>query len=49
MDKALLESAKQLEFETKNNKEYEVKAIISSVVYGKQANDQITGLYYLVS
>ncbi len=36
------------EFEARDNKEYEFKAIIDSVVYGQQANDQMPGLYYLV-
>ncbi len=33
--KALLESEKELEFEAGDNKEYEVEAIIDSVVYGQ--------------
>ncbi len=48
MDKALPEPKKELEFETGGNKEYKVKAIIDSVVYGQQANDQMPGLYYFV-
>ncbi len=36
------------EFEARNNKEYEVKVIIDSVVYGKEVNNQISGFYYLV-
>ncbi len=47
--KALLEPKKELEFKVEGNKEYEVKAIIDSVVYGQQANDQMLGLYYLIS
>ncbi len=39
---------KELEFEAGGNKEYEVEAIINSVVYGQQANNQMPGLYYLV-
>ena len=41
---------KTLEFEVIGNKEYEVKAIIDSVVYGQQINgsDQMPGFYYLV-
>ncbi len=31
-----------------NNKEYEVEAIIDSAVYGKEANNQMPSLYYLV-
>ncbi len=46
MDKALPEPEK--EFEAGDNKEYEVKAIIDSAVYGQQANNQMPGLYYLV-
>ncbi len=37
------------EFETGDNKEYEVEAIIVSAVYSQQANDQMAGLYYLIS
>ena len=37
------------EFEAKNNKEYKIKAIINSAVYGKEVNNQIPDLYYLVS
>ena len=36
------------EFETGDDKEYKVEAIIDSVVYGKETNDQMPGLYYLV-
>lgn len=36
------------EFETGNNEEYEVKAIISYAIYGQETNGQIPGLYYLV-
>ncbi len=36
------------EFEARNNKEYEVKAIIYSIVYGNETINQILGLYYLV-
>ncbi len=45
--KALPEPEK--EFEAGDNKEYEVKAIINSAVYGQQANNsQILVLYYFV-
>ncbi len=47
VDKALPEPEK--EFEVGENKEYEVEGIIDSAVYGQQANDQMPGLYYLVS
>ncbi len=47
-NKALPEPENELEFEAGGNKEYEVKAIINSAVYGQQANDQMLGLYYLV-
>ncbi len=47
VDKALREPKK--EYEAGYNKEYEVEAIINSVVYDQQANDQMPGLYYLVS
>ncbi len=46
VDKALPEPEK--EFEAGDNKEYEVKAIIDSVVYDQQANDKMPGFYYLV-
>ncbi len=36
------------EFETENNKEYKVEAIIKPVVYSKETNDQMPGLYYLI-
>ncbi len=36
------------EFEAINNKEYEFETIIDSTVYGKEANNQIPGFYYLV-
>ncbi len=36
------------EFEAENNKEYKVKVIIDSLVYGKKANNQISSLYYFV-
>ncbi len=50
VDKALLELEKDVEFEARGNKEYEVKAIINSVVYGQQANsNQMPSLYYLIS
>ncbi len=49
VDKALLEPEKEFEFEVGDNKEYEVEAIIDSAVYGQRANDQMPGLYYLVS
>ncbi len=45
--KALREPEK--EFEAGDNKEYDVKAIINSAVYGQQTNNQMPGLYYLVS
>ncbi len=47
VDKTLPEPEK--EFEAGDNKEYEVEAIIDSAVYGQQANDQMPGLYYLLS
>ena len=37
------------EFDVSNNKEYEVEAIIDSVVYAKEAKEHLLGLYYLVS
>ncbi len=35
VDKALPEPEKKFEFETRDNKEYDVKAIINSMVYGQ--------------
>ncbi len=51
LDKALPEPEKDLEFEARGNKEYKVKVIINSAMYGQQANNnnQIPGFYYLVS
>ena len=34
--------------EAGNNKEYKVKAIIDSVVYGQQANNLMLDFYYLI-
>ena len=44
------ESKKDLEFEAGVNKEYKVKPIMNSAVYGKQANDsdQMLDSYYFV-
>ena len=36
------------EFEARNNKEYEVKVIINSMVYGHKIENYLPGLYYLV-
>ena len=48
-NKALPEPKKELEFEARDNKEYEVKAIINNAVYGKQANnDKMLGIYYFI-
>ncbi len=35
-------------FEAGDNKEYKVEALINRAVYGKKANNQMPGLYYLV-
>ncbi len=50
INNALPEPEKDLKFAFGDNREYEVKAIIDSVVYGQQANssDQMPALYYLV-
>ena len=50
VDKTLLEPEKELEFETRSNKKYEVKAIIDSTMYGHQTNNsnQMSSFYYLV-
>ena len=37
------------EFDAGNNKEYEVEAIKDSVVYVKEAEGHLSGLYYLIS
>ena len=37
------------EFEPGNNKEYEVEAIRENIVYAKEADRHLPGLYYLVS
>ena len=37
------------EFDTNNNKEYEVEAIKDNAVYAKETEGQLPGLYYLVS
>ncbi len=42
----LLESER--EFETGDNKDYQVETIINSMVYGKEVNSQMPSLYYLV-
>ena len=48
-NKALPEPEKVMEFEVGGDKEYEIKAIIDSVVYGQQANNnQMPSFYYLV-
>ena len=39
----------ELEFDTGDNKEYEVEPIIDSAVYAKEAEGHLSGLYYLVS
>ena len=45
-NKTLAESEK--EFKVADNKEYKVKTIINSAIYGQQINNnQIPGLYYL--
>lgn len=36
------------ELEPRNNKKYEVKVIIDSVVKGKKRNNQILDFYYLI-
>ena len=37
------------EFEVRNNKKYEVKTIINSVIYSHKVENQLLSLYYLVS
>ncbi len=48
VDNTLPEPEKDLKFEAGENKEYEVKTIIDSMVYSQQANNKIPGFYYLV-
>lgn len=36
------------EFEASDNKEYKVKLIIDSAVYGKKAKNHFPGFYYIV-
>lgn len=36
------------EFEARDNKKYEFKAIIDNVVYSKEINNQMPGFYYLI-
>ena len=50
MNTALLEPKKDLELKSRGNKMNEVKAIIDSIVYGQQTNDnyQMPDFYYLV-
>ncbi len=35
-------------FETGDNKEYKFKVIINSIMYDKEADNQMPGLYFLV-
>ena len=48
-NQALSELEKNLKIAAKNNKKYEIKEIIDSIMYGQQANNIIPGLYYLIS
>ncbi len=50
MDNTLSKPEKDLEFEVRGNKGYEVNAIIDSTVYSQLANDnnQMLDLYYLI-
>ncbi len=50
MNNTLPESEKDLKFEAGDNKEYKIKTIINSAVYGQQANNsnQMPDFYYLV-
>ena len=48
-NKALPEREKELEFEAVDNKKYEIKVIIDSMMFNQQANNnQMPGFYYLV-
>lgn len=35
-------------FRAKNNKDYKVKSIINSTMYGKKAENKLPSLYYLI-
>ncbi len=49
VNKALPEPEKDVNLEVGGNKEYEVEAIIDSVIYSQQANsNQMLGLNYFV-
>ena len=48
VNQALPKLKKNLKFEVGDNKKYEVKTIIASIIYSKQTNNQIPGLYYLI-
>ena len=50
VDKALSEPKKDVKFEAGGNKEYKVKVIIDSIMYGQQINnsDQMLGFYYFI-
>lgn len=37
-----------MKLEAEDNKEYKVKLIFYSMVYGKEAKNQLLGFYYLV-
>ena len=39
----------ELEFDTSNNREYEVETIKDSAVYAKETEGHLPDLYYLVS
>ena len=47
MNKLFLEP--EPEFDAGNNKEYEIEAIKDCIVYAKETERQLLGLYYLVS
>ena len=48
-NKALPKLEKDLEFEVKSNKEYEIELIINTMVYGQwKNNNQMPSFYYLV-
>ena len=39
---------KPKKFEIRDNKKYEIKAIINNTVYGKEANNQMPGFYSFI-
>ena len=47
-EKTFWKQKTELEFQFRDNKDYEVKVIIDNAIYGQQTNNQIPSLYYLI-